>query len=57
MNDEAKIEILIENTRLISREPKFVGTPSFFINCKQFTKPYTFEELTQAIENVVIANE
>ncbi|MCF8495005.1 MAG: DsbA family protein [Rickettsiaceae bacterium] len=57
LNDEAKIEILIENTRLISREPKFVGTPSFFINGKQFTKPYTFEELSQAIENVVIANE
>ena len=57
LNDEVKIEILIENTRLIAREPKFVGTPSFFINGKQFTKPYTFEELSQAIENVVIANE
>jgi protein-disulfide isomerase len=57
LNDEAKIEILIENTRLIAREPKFVGTPSFFINGKQFTKPYTFEELSQAIENVVIAYE
>ena len=57
LNDEAKIEILIENTRIIAREPKFVGTPSFFINGKQFTKPYTFEELSQAIENVVIANE
>ena len=57
LNDEAKIEILIENTRLVAREPKFVGTPSFFINGKQFTKPYTFEELSQAIENIVIANE
>ena len=57
LNDEVKIEILIENTRLIAREPKFVGTPSFFINGKQFTKPYTFEELSQAIENIVIANE
>ena len=57
LNDEVKIEILIENTRLIAREPKFVGTPSFFINGKQFTKPYTFEELSQAIENVVIAHE
>ena len=57
LNDEAKIEILIDNTKLIAREPKFVGTPSFFINGKQFTKPYTFEELSQAIENVVISNE
>jgi protein-disulfide isomerase len=56
LNDEAKIQILIENTKLIAREPRFVGTPSFFINGKQFTEPYSFEELSKAID-AVIANE
>ena len=50
LNDESMIAILIENTRLVAKEPRFIGTPSFFINGEQFTKPYTIEELSKAIE-------
>ena len=50
LNDEFMIEILIENTKLVAKEPRFIGTPSFFINGKQFIKPYTIEELSKAID-------
>ncbi len=49
LNDESKIKFLIENTKLLAKEPRFIGTPVFFINGKQFTKQYTVEELTKAI--------
>ena len=49
LNDESKIKDLIENTKLLAKEPRFIGTPAFFINGKQFTKQYTVEELTKAI--------
>lgn len=50
LNDEGKIQILMENTKLIAKEPQFIGTPAFFINGKKFNKPYTVEELSKAIE-------
>ena len=53
LNDGASIQTLMENTRLVVKEPKFVGTPSFFINGVQFTKPYTFDELSAAIDDVI----
>ena len=49
LNDEVKIATLIENTKLVMGEPNFIGTPSFFINGKHFTAPYTEEELEKAI--------
>lgn len=49
LNDKSKIKDLIENTKLLAKEPRFIGTPAFFINGKQFTKQYTVEELAQAI--------
>jgi protein-disulfide isomerase len=57
LNDESKIKNLIENTKLVAKEPRFIGTPSFFLNGKQFTKPYTFEELSSAIDSVISADE
>ncbi|RTK92037.1 MAG: protein-disulfide reductase [Rickettsiales bacterium] len=50
LNDEEKIQVLMENTKLIAKEPQFIGTPAFFINGKKFNKPYTVEELSKAIE-------
>ena len=41
LNDQDKIKTLMENTKLAASLPKFVGTPSFFINGKQFTERYT----------------
>lgn len=50
LNNENLINTLIENTQLVALEPKFAGTPSFFINGKLFMQPYTFEELSKVLE-------
>jgi len=50
LNDQNKIKILMENTKLAASLPNFVGTPSFFINSKHFTERYTFEELSKALD-------
>lgn len=57
LNDESKIKNLIENTKLVAKEPRFIGTPTFFINGKQFTKSYTVEELSSAINAVLRGHE
>lgn len=57
LQDDDLLNTLIENTKVVVKEPRFIGTPSFFINGKQFTKPYTFEELSNAINEAMIANE
>ena len=57
LNDESKIKCLIENIKLVAKEPHFIGTPTFFINGKQFTKPYTVEEFSGAINSVLRGNE
>ena len=50
LNDQNKIKILMENTKLVTNLPTFIGTPSFFINGEQFNEKYTFEELSKAID-------
>ncbi len=50
LNDQNKIKVLMENTKLVTNLPTFIGTPSFFINGKQFNEKYTFEELSKAID-------
>ncbi len=50
LNDQDKIKILMENTKLVTNLSTFVGTPTFFINGKQFNERYPFEELSKAIE-------
>lgn len=57
LNDESKIKNLIENTKLVAHEPRFIGTPTFFINGKQFIKPYTIEELSGALNSVLRGDE
>ena len=57
LNDESKIKGLIENTKLVAKESRFIGTPTFFINGEQFTKPYTVEELSSAINSILRADE
>lgn len=44
---------VVGNTKLVSKEPKFMGTPSFFINGKQFTAPYTLDGLSKAIDEAL----
>jgi protein-disulfide isomerase len=53
LNNEEHIKSLLDNTRLASKMPHFIGTPSFFINGKHFTKPYTFEELSKEIDQAL----
>ncbi len=57
LNDESKIKHLIENTKLVAKEPHFIGTPTFFLNGKQFVKAYTVDDLSSAIDSVLAANE
>jgi protein-disulfide isomerase len=57
LNDESQIRNLIENTKLAAKDQRFIGTPSFFINGKIFTKPYTVEELSQAINAALGSDE
>ena len=53
LNDEFITKILIENTKLVAKEPRFIGTPSFFINGKQFIQPCTIEELSKALDTAL----
>lgn len=53
LDDQDKIKTLMENTKLAASLPKFVGTPSFFINGKQFTEKYAFEELSKALDKAL----
>lgn len=53
LNDEHIIELLVSNTRVAAKSPKFVGTPAFFINGVQFTNPYTAEALSKSIEDAL----
>lgn len=50
LNDQDKIKILMENTKLVTSVPKFVGTPSFFINGEHFQERYTVDELSKALK-------
>jgi len=50
LKDKSIGKTLMENTKLLAKEPNFVGTPSFFINGKQSTGIYTLEDLSKAID-------
>lgn len=53
LNDEKIMQILINNTKLVSKISSFIGTPAFFINGLQFNGYYNFEELSKAIESAL----
>jgi protein-disulfide isomerase len=53
LNSSSIIATVVGNTKLISKESKFMGTPSFFIDGKQFTAPYTLEDLSKAIDEAL----
>lgn len=50
LKDKSIIATLMENRALIAKEPRFIGTPSFFINGKQYNGVYTLEDLSKAID-------
>lgn len=53
LNDQEKIKILMENTKLANSVPNFPGTPSFFINGEIFKGRYTFEDLSKSIDKAL----
>lgn len=53
LNNEELVKSLMENTRIATRAPRFIGTPSFFINGNHFTKSYTFEELSKELDRAL----
>ncbi len=53
LNNERLIEVLINNTKVAAKSPKFIGTPAFFINGVQFTNPYTVAALSKSIEDAL----
>jgi protein-disulfide isomerase len=53
LNDEKLNEILINGTKVIAQSPRFIGTPAFFINQNQFTDPYSFDNLSRAIDKAL----
>ncbi|MCP5369108.1 MAG: DsbA family protein [Rickettsiaceae bacterium] len=53
LKDEKLIKSLMENTKLISAEEHFLGTPAFIINGKFHLKSYSIEELSNAIDKLL----
>lgn len=53
LNNDDIIKPLIDNTRATTTFPKFIGTPSFFINGKQYTGLYSEEKLSEALDEAL----
>lgn len=47
------IKILKENTQFIVSLPKFIGTPTFVINGKHYTKQYSVDALSEALDKAI----
>ncbi|RYE06603.1 MAG: protein-disulfide reductase [Rickettsiaceae bacterium] len=48
------VELLISNSKLVAREPKFIGTPAFFINGVQFISNYSVEGISEVIDQYLL---
>ncbi|PCJ25368.1 MAG: protein-disulfide reductase [Rickettsiales bacterium] len=55
LNDESKIELLIQNTSLIYQDPEFGGTPIFFINRKAVIGLYPVKKFLKEIDEALEA--
>lgn len=52
LNDQDKIKILMDNTKIAANFPGFLGTPTFFINGQQFNGRYTVPELSKVVDDL-----
>lgn len=52
LSDDKITETLIANTNFIARTPKFIGTPSFFVNGVQ-TENYSIASISTAIDKAI----
>jgi protein-disulfide isomerase len=53
LNDQNILKTIMDNTKLATSLPHFLGTPSFFINGKRFSERYTFEEISKALDKEI----
>ena len=53
LQDKDMMNSLMENTKLISSEPNFIGTPAFIINGQFHLKSYSVEDLSNAIDKLL----
>lgn len=52
LSNDKITETLIANTNFITKSPKFIGTPSFYVNGVQ-TKDYSITNISVAIDNAI----
>ncbi|WP_347939199.1 DsbA family protein [Rickettsia oklahomensis] len=52
LNSEKITEILIANTNLVAKVPKFIGTPSLFVNGVQ-TKNYSIDNISATVDKAL----
>ena len=53
LNDTKILDMLMSNSKFVMAAPRFIGTPAFFINGVQFTKPFSFDLLSEAIDDAI----
>jgi len=53
LNNEQILDTLMSNSKFVMMSPRFIGTPAFFINGVQFTKPFSIDVLSAAIEDAI----
>lgn len=53
LNDDSIKNILITNTKVATKSPQFIGTPTLFINGIQFNEAHSIEEISKAIDKVI----
>lgn len=53
LQDKTLISSLMQNTKFIASQPKFIGTPAFMINNNLHLKSYSIEDLSKAIDNLL----
>ena len=53
LNNERILDTLMSNSKFVMTSPRFIGTPAFFINGVQFTKPFSIDLLSGAIEDAI----
>ncbi|AAU03589.1 DsbA family protein [Rickettsia typhi] len=52
LNSDKITETLIANTNLVAKAPKFIGTPSFFVNGVQ-TENYSIDNISRAVDRAL----
>ncbi len=57
LSNDKITEILLANTNFVAKAPKFIGTPSFFVNGVQIEQGYTINNISVAIDKALEKDE